>query len=76
MERSEDGGATWRFLGGATLSGGVSLKKDGTTATESTYSLRFEDAQGAVIPMAATDRVRAKVVLFQTATASVEIRAV
>lgn len=75
LELSEDGGSTWRYMGGATLDGGESFKRDGSPSTESIYRCAFAGPNGETIPFAPTDRVRATVTLLKRVRAHVEVRA-
>jgi len=76
MEVSHDSGSTWEFLGGINLGGGNVLSPGGQVAAESVYVVGFVDPDtGVPIPFAADDIVRATVVLHQSATAGIEVRA-
>lgn len=50
LELSEDGGETWRSLGGITIGGGEARGRDGKLLTHSEYRVALLDHGGEPIP--------------------------
>ena len=69
MEGSGDNGATWDFLGGTYIAGGVHTDRQGNVATETSYGYPFDNQT------AASYRVRGTAELYQDATIGLSITA-